>query len=49
MLDELKEVKYFKKIGSLGSYNEKHFKERKRRGIFRTQPNIYDGGFCEYT
>ena len=56
MFDELKEVKYFKKIITLNifqeSYNEKFFKEMKRlksfqktEELFRTQASNYDGAF----
>ena len=56
MFDELKEVKYFKKIITLNifqeSYNEKFFKEikhlksfQKTEELFRTQASNYDGAF----
>ena len=49
MFDELKEVKYFKKITFQKSCNVNYFKEIKRspksRGLFRTQASIYDGVF----
>ena len=56
MFEELKEVKYFKKIITLNifqeSYNEKFFKEikhlksfQKTEELFRTQASNYDGAF----
>ena len=55
IFDELKVVKYFKKIITLNifqeSYNVKYFKEInvwgvfKKQSVFRTQASIYDGAF----
>ena len=47
VFDELKEVKYFKKINNVKYFKEiKSFEESsKSRGVFRTQASIYDGAF----
>ena len=49
MLDEPKEVKYFKEITgfkNLATLKNRTFKESsKSRAVFRTQASIYDGAF----
>ena len=51
MFDELKEVKYIKKVTDLESYNVKHFNKIKRlkslqkKRRIRTQTSIYDRAF----
>ena len=54
IFDELKVVKYLPRNNRFqDSFNVKCFKEikpsSKSSAIFRTQANIYDGAFCEYT
>ena len=56
MLDELKEVKYFKELTDFKNLRckilqrNKTFKESsKSRNVFRTQASIYNGAFCEYS
>ena len=53
MLDELKEVQYFKEITDFRSYSIKYFKEIKRlkspqvkaEACFTPEASIYDGAF----